>query len=89
MREITSDPDDAAITTAMIAMGHALGLKVVAEGVETEGQQALLRKQGCDEMQGYLFSRPVPGDQFQAYLVGEPTRLNRGAREARRVAAIR
>jgi diguanylate cyclase (GGDEF)-like protein len=89
VREITSDPDDAAITTAMIAMGHALGLKVVAEGVETEGQQALLRKQGCDEMQGYLFSRPVPGDQFQAYLEGEPTRLSRGAREARRVAAIR
>jgi EAL domain-containing protein (putative c-di-GMP-specific phosphodiesterase class I) len=89
VREITSDPDDAAITTAMIAMGHALGLKVVAEGVETEGQQALLRKQGCDEMQGYLFSRPVPGDRFQAYLEGEPTRLNRGAREARRVAAIR
>ena len=60
VREITSHPDDAAITTAITAMGHALGLRVVAEGVETEEQRSLLRRQGCDEMQGYLFSRPIP-----------------------------
>jgi diguanylate cyclase (GGDEF)-like protein len=72
VREITSDPDDAAITTAIIAMGHALGLKVVAEGVETAGQQALLRRQGCDELQGYHFSRPVPADRFAAYLADAP-----------------
>jgi EAL domain-containing protein (putative c-di-GMP-specific phosphodiesterase class I) len=68
IRDITSDPDDAAITTAIIAMGHALGLKVVAEGVETDAHQVLLRKQGCDEMQGYLFSRPAPADRFAEYL---------------------
>jgi diguanylate cyclase (GGDEF)-like protein len=68
VRDITSDPDDAAITTALIAMGHALGLKVVAEGVETEPHQVLLREQGCDEMQGYLFSRPMPADRFAQYL---------------------
>jgi diguanylate cyclase (GGDEF)-like protein len=70
VREITSHPDDAAITTAMIAMGHALGLKVVAEGVETDAQRLLLRRQGCDEMQGYLFSRPVPGDRLAQFLAG-------------------
>ncbi len=68
--EITSHPDDAAITTAITAMGHALGLRVVAEGVETEEQRSLLRKQGCDEMQGYLFSRPVCADDF-ALLLGQ------------------
>jgi diguanylate cyclase (GGDEF)-like protein len=83
VREITSDPDDAAITTAMIAMGHALGLKVVAEGVETDGQQSLLRKQGCDEMQGYLFSRPIPAERFQEYLADEPARVKSPPRRAR------
>jgi diguanylate cyclase (GGDEF)-like protein len=83
VREITSDPDDAAITTAMIAMGHALGLKVVAEGVETDPQQVLLRKQGCDEMQGYLFSRPIPAERFQEYLAGEPARVKSLPRRAR------
>ena len=70
VREITSHPDDAAITTAMIAMGHALGLKVVAEGVETDAQSLLLRRQGCDEMQGYLFGRPVPADRLAQFLAG-------------------
>jgi diguanylate cyclase (GGDEF)-like protein len=72
IREITGEPDAAAITTAIIAMGHALGLKVVAEGVETAAQQALLRRQGCDELQGYHFSRPVPADRFAAYLAEAP-----------------
>jgi diguanylate cyclase (GGDEF)-like protein len=80
VREIASDPDDAAITTAIIAMGHALGLKVVAEGVETEAHQALLREQGCDEMQGYLFSRPMPAERFTAYLRAERERLRPGRR---------
>jgi diguanylate cyclase (GGDEF)-like protein len=84
VREIATDPDDAAITTAIIAMGHALGLKVVAEGVETEAHQALLRKQGCDEMQGYLFSRPMPAARFEEFLVAEaarqrPSRRSRSA----------
>jgi diguanylate cyclase (GGDEF)-like protein len=68
VRDITGDPDDAAITTAIIAMGHALGLKVVAEGVETDAHVALLRRQGCDQLQGYYFSRPMPAGELAAYL---------------------
>jgi diguanylate cyclase (GGDEF)-like protein len=81
VRDITTDPDDAAITTAIIAMGHALGLTVVAEGVETDAHQALLRKQGCDEMQGYLFSRPLAPARFSEYLQQSAARI--GARRAR------
>ncbi len=68
IREIATHPDDAAITTAIIAMGHALGLRVIAEGVETEAHLALLQKQGCDEVQGYLVGRPVPADRFEEHL---------------------
>jgi PAS domain S-box-containing protein/diguanylate cyclase (GGDEF)-like protein len=59
VRDLTSDPDDLAISRAVIAMAHSLRLKVLAEGVETEGQLALLMENDCDEMQGYIFSRPV------------------------------
>ncbi len=79
VREITTDPDDAAITTAIIAMGHALGLRVVGEGVETAAHHAVLRRQGCDELQGYHFSRPVPAERFAAYLAAAP-RAGRRAR---------
>jgi diguanylate cyclase (GGDEF)-like protein len=68
VREIAIQPDDAAITTAIIAMGHALGLRVIAEGVETEAHLTLLQKQGCDEIQGYLVGRPVPADRFTDHL---------------------
>ena len=68
IREIAIHPDDAAITTAIIAMGHALGLRVIAEGVETDAHLSLLQKQGCDEVQGYLVGRPVPADRFEEHL---------------------
>jgi PAS domain S-box-containing protein/diguanylate cyclase (GGDEF)-like protein len=62
VRDLISDPDDLSISRAVIAMAHNLRLRVIAEGVETEGQLALLARNGCDEMQGYLFSRPVDAE---------------------------
>jgi len=59
---------DAAIVSAIVQMGHALKLKVVAEGVEHPEQQALLQRWGCDQYQGFLFSRALPVDAFTAYL---------------------
>jgi diguanylate cyclase (GGDEF)-like protein/PAS domain S-box-containing protein len=60
IRDITTDPDDAAITLAIIGLAHSMKLTVIAEGVETEAQLAYLRARGCDEMQGYYFARPLP-----------------------------
>jgi diguanylate cyclase (GGDEF)-like protein len=68
VRELISDPDDLAISRAVIAMAHTLRLKIIAEGVETEGQRCLLTQNGCDEMQGYLFSRPVDAATCAQYL---------------------
>ncbi|MEH6814085.1 MAG: EAL domain-containing protein [Motiliproteus sp.] len=68
VRNITTDRDDAAIANATISMSHNLRCKVVAEGVETLDQAMYLRHQGCDEMQGYLFSRPVPLNEFEALI---------------------
>jgi diguanylate cyclase (GGDEF)-like protein/PAS domain S-box-containing protein len=68
VRDITSDPDSATIANTVIAMAHCLHLKVIAEGVETEGQLNYLRSHGCDEMQGYFFSRPVPAAEFEVLL---------------------
>ena len=64
VRDITSDPDTAAIVTAIIAMGHSLRLKVIAEGVEYTEQSSFLKRGGCDQMQGFLLSPPVPSAEF-------------------------
>ena len=69
--DITKSPKDAMIATAVIAMGHSLNLRVVAEGVETEEQLDYLRRHRCDEIQGYYFSRPVPAAEFEAMLQDE------------------
>ncbi len=68
VRDITNDPEDKAIVSAIISMAASLGLQTIAEGVETEGQLAFLRDSGCDEVQGYYYSKPLPVDAFEAYL---------------------
>ena len=62
------DPSNEAITAAIISMAQALHLLVVAEGVETEEQRRFLAERDCDEMQGYLFSRPLPADELTELL---------------------
>lgn len=68
VRDITTDPDDAAIATAIIALAHTLKLQVVAEGVETQEQLSFLAARHCDRMQGYLFSRPLNRDDCGKFL---------------------
>ena len=68
MRELPQDADAAAIVEAILAMARSLGLEVVAEGVETEAQRAFLESKGCGGFQGYLFSRPLPPGEVEAYL---------------------
>jgi EAL domain-containing protein (putative c-di-GMP-specific phosphodiesterase class I) len=68
VRDITDDVDDKAIVGAIISMARSLGVQTLAEGVETPGQLAFLHEQGCDEVQGYYFSRPLPADAMAALL---------------------
>ena len=64
VRDINADADDAAIAQAVVTLGHTMNLRVIAEGVETAEQLAFLRRNQCDEMQGYLFGKPVPAHEF-------------------------
>ena len=68
IRQIMTAPDDATIVTAIISMGRSLNLRVVAEGVETQGELEFLQTHQCDEAQGYYFSRPVLPQQFAQLL---------------------
>ncbi|MGD0314633.1 MAG: EAL domain-containing protein, partial [Xanthobacteraceae bacterium] len=68
VREITSNSEDKAIADAIIALGRALDLTIVAEGVETPEQENFLRAHHCDQVQGYLISKPVPADEFAAFM---------------------
>jgi EAL domain-containing protein (putative c-di-GMP-specific phosphodiesterase class I) len=65
-REMETNSDDARLVESIIAMARALGITVVAEGVETEGQAAMLGEMGCAFVQGYLYGRPIDADRFQA-----------------------
>ncbi|MHB0927180.1 MAG: EAL domain-containing protein [Gallionellaceae bacterium] len=71
VRDLVTDPDDMALSEAIIVMAHKLGLKVIAEGVETEAQRKLLTEAYCDYAQGYLFSKPVPAEAFEELLKGQ------------------
>jgi EAL domain-containing protein (putative c-di-GMP-specific phosphodiesterase class I) len=64
IHEIETAPSAAAVVLAVISFARALGMRVIAEGVETAGQAAFLRQHGCDEIQGYLVARPLPADQL-------------------------
>ena len=70
VRDLADSPDDQAIAMAVISLGHKLDLRVIAEGVETGQQRDFLRANDCDEMQGYLFSRPVPPERIAELLAG-------------------
>jgi diguanylate cyclase (GGDEF)-like protein/PAS domain S-box-containing protein len=72
VKDITSDPDDAAITNAIIAMAHSLNLSVVAEGVETQQQLEFLRANRCDTIQGYLLSKPLPAEALAPLFQNKP-----------------
>lgn len=67
-RDMLDDPADLAIIKAIIGLGHTLGLRVLAEGVETDEEYRAVRTGGCDEMQGYAFARPMPADQLATWL---------------------
>ena len=68
VQDVDREPDAEAIVSAVIKLAHALGLSVVAEGVETQAQQRILQAMGCDELQGFLFARPMPAHALQAWV---------------------
>jgi len=91
VRDMLDDPADLAITRAIIGLGHTLGLRVVAEGVEHQEEADILGQAGCDELQGYFFARPMPADALQRWLEGRriavaPAPLERPSR--RRVPVV-
>ncbi|MFZ1828362.1 MAG: EAL domain-containing protein [Candidatus Competibacteraceae bacterium] len=72
VREVNTQPNDAAITTAVIAMAESMGLRVIAEGVENEAQLGFLKAKHCDEIQGYYFSRPLPTAEITTLFRNQP-----------------
>jgi diguanylate cyclase (GGDEF)-like protein/PAS domain S-box-containing protein len=81
VRDLPGDKDDAAIAMAVIAMGRSLELVVIAEGVETQEQLAFLKGHECDQLQGFLFSRPLPAEAFEKFLTQNTEGRSRFSRE--------
>ncbi|WP_345062532.1 EAL domain-containing protein, partial [Acidovorax lacteus] len=82
VRDVLTDPNDAAIVRTILALARSLDLQVVAEGVETAGQLAFLRLHGCEAFQGYLFGRPAPVEALEReHLPPEPAAEPSGPRE--------
>jgi diguanylate cyclase len=79
VRELERDSDDAAIVSAIVALGQALNLRIVAEGVETTSQQSFLTQLGCDSLQGYLLGHPLPADRFMADISAARKRVSEGS----------
>ncbi|HQT26610.1 MAG TPA: EAL domain-containing protein, partial [Burkholderiales bacterium] len=67
VRDISEDPDDKAIVIAIINMASSLGLHTIAEGVETPSQLEFMKMNGCDVVQGYYFSKPLPAEEFEVF----------------------
>jgi EAL domain-containing protein (putative c-di-GMP-specific phosphodiesterase class I) len=78
-----SAPQNLAVTNAIIGLGHTLGLQVVAEGVERAADLELLRAAGCDELQGFYYSRALPAAEAQAWMVAHASAQISGARRLR------
>jgi EAL domain-containing protein (putative c-di-GMP-specific phosphodiesterase class I) len=76
VRDINTDPNDKAIAASIIAMGHALGKTIIAEGVETEAHVEFLMSKHCDQVQGYLYARPLSAEHFQARLLKTDSALS-------------
>ena len=76
IRNALNNADDAAITRTIISLGHSLNLQVIAEGVETKDHEAFLVEQGCDEVQGFRYSKPVPKDEFWKFTQGYNGKLD-------------
>jgi EAL domain-containing protein (putative c-di-GMP-specific phosphodiesterase class I) len=75
VRDLLNNPNDASIARTIIALGRSLGLNVIAEGVETKEQRDILASTGCLAYQGYFFSRPVNGEDFERLLRAAPRAL--------------
>jgi diguanylate cyclase (GGDEF)-like protein len=80
VRDLHRDPGDATIVRAILRLGHSLGIKVVGEGVELPPQLVFLANEGCDEAQGYLIGRPMPAQDFEAFLRNPPRFTMQGER---------
>jgi EAL domain-containing protein (putative c-di-GMP-specific phosphodiesterase class I) len=86
VRNLDHDKNDLALCEAIIVMAHKLGIKVIAEGVETETQNQLLKDFGCDYGQGYLYSKPVPANDFEALFYERPVKPKSKPRTKKRTA---